>query len=174
MIPAPIQTAWHGFRFRSRLEARWAVLLTELAIEFLYEPEGFTLSNGENYLPDFYLPHVRMFAEVKPVEFSHDEKVKCCLLADATKAPCLLLVGQPDFKTYMAVHPIDSEVNDRYETDYLLDIDWHSRKIYEDEKRLFGNCQEYWHGDLPELAFTENYRKAVHLARATRFETERW
>lgn len=172
--PTAIETHWNGFRFRSRLEARWAVLFSTLGIEFLYEPEGYHLSNGTPYLPDFYLPHVRMFAEVKPKEFSHEEKIKCCLLADATKAPCLLLAGQPDFKTYSAVHPIDPEINDRYETDYLLDIDWHCRRYYDYEKRLFGNCQEYWHGDLSELAFSDQYRNAVHLARSMRFEEGRW
>lgn len=49
----PIETVYHGHRFRSRLEARWAVFFNALDIEWEYEPEGFTLKDGTNYLPDF-------------------------------------------------------------------------------------------------------------------------
>lgn len=50
-----IETHYNGYKFRSRLEARWAVFFDEAGIEYQYEPEGFT--NGKDcYLPDFYLP----------------------------------------------------------------------------------------------------------------------
>lgn len=51
-----IETYYNGYRFRSRLEARVAKLLDELGIRYEYEPEGFVLSDGTRYLPDFYLP----------------------------------------------------------------------------------------------------------------------
>jgi hypothetical protein len=51
MIKA-IETAYKGYRFRSRLEARWAVFFDALGIEWQYEPEGFELPSGR-YLPDF-------------------------------------------------------------------------------------------------------------------------
>ena len=54
MIKA-IETEYNGYRFRSRLEARWAVFFDELGIKYQYEPEGFDL-DGTLYLPDFYLP----------------------------------------------------------------------------------------------------------------------
>jgi hypothetical protein len=47
-----IQTTYKGYRFRSRLEARWAVVLDALEIGWQYEPEGFATSAG-GYLPDF-------------------------------------------------------------------------------------------------------------------------
>lgn len=50
-----IQTEYKGYRFRSRLEARWAVLLDELGVKWEYEPEGYDLGNGMCYLPDFRL-----------------------------------------------------------------------------------------------------------------------
>ena len=47
-----IETHYHGYRFRSRLEARWAVFFDCLALSWEYEPECFR--NGEEfYLPDF-------------------------------------------------------------------------------------------------------------------------
>ena len=53
-----IETFYNGYRFRSRLEARWAVFFDSARIKYQYEPEGFKLSTGEYYLPDFYLPDV--------------------------------------------------------------------------------------------------------------------
>lgn len=49
----PIETFYNGFRFRSRLEARWAVFFDALGVRYEYEPEGFELPNGKYYLPDF-------------------------------------------------------------------------------------------------------------------------
>ena len=60
-----IPTLYHGYRFRSRLEARWAVFFDVLGVEFEYEPEGLFLSDGTQYLPDFYLPTFRCYFEVK-------------------------------------------------------------------------------------------------------------
>jgi len=40
----PIETHFDGYRFRSRLEARWAVFFKTLGIEYEYEKEGFNLS----------------------------------------------------------------------------------------------------------------------------------
>ena len=33
-----IETSYDGYRFRSRLEARWAVFFNEAGIEYQYEP----------------------------------------------------------------------------------------------------------------------------------------
>ena len=75
-----IETRYNGYRFRSRLEARWAVFFDAAGIDYRYEPEGFELecygvNEGDpdgigtiRYLPDFYLPDFRVFAEVKPPE----------------------------------------------------------------------------------------------------------
>lgn len=49
----PIETIYNGYRFRSRLEARWAVFFDALGVEYEYEPEGFDLGDGMYYLPDF-------------------------------------------------------------------------------------------------------------------------
>jgi hypothetical protein len=48
-----IETVYNGYRFRSRLEARWAVFFDALGVEYEYEPEGFELPSGRRYLPDF-------------------------------------------------------------------------------------------------------------------------
>lgn len=51
----PIETYYNGYRFRSRLEARWAVFFDAIGVEYEYEPQGFDLGDGLYYLPDFLL-----------------------------------------------------------------------------------------------------------------------
>lgn len=64
-----IETSYGGARFRSRLEARWAVFFDEMLIDWEYEPEGYETPEGR-YLPDFriYLRRGKPAAlfEVKP------------------------------------------------------------------------------------------------------------
>lgn len=67
-----IETAYAGCRFRSRLEARWAVFFNALDFKWEYEPQGFQVSwrlrlddEKFNYLPDFWLPEFNLWAEVK-------------------------------------------------------------------------------------------------------------
>lgn len=50
----PIETHYKGHRFRSRLEARWAVFFDHLGIRWTYEPQGYETSAGP-YLPDFWV-----------------------------------------------------------------------------------------------------------------------
>jgi hypothetical protein len=72
-----IQTSYKGYKFRSRLEARWAVFFDSLDFKWEYEPEGFHLPNGEMYLPDFRVTSPQgMIAwyEVKPEGVTSDAK----------------------------------------------------------------------------------------------------
>ena len=63
----PIETIYNGNRFRSRLEARWAVYFDLMGVQYQYEPEGFVLENGVYYLPDFYLTECDCYVEIKPI-----------------------------------------------------------------------------------------------------------
>lgn len=80
-----IQTEYKGYRFRSRLEARWAVFFDTLGVKWEYEPEGYDLGNGVYYLPDFLLHdvtvnhglfqrHCDIYVEVKGVMTDEDAK----------------------------------------------------------------------------------------------------
>ena len=68
----PIETVYKGYRFRSRLEARWAVFFDQFdGGEWAYEVQGFRLPSGP-YLPDFLIHpglagHDSAFVEVKPL-----------------------------------------------------------------------------------------------------------
>jgi len=68
---------YRGYRFRSRLEARWAVFFDSIGLQFEYEPEGFVLPSGQCYLPDFCVvtpQGKRCWYEVKPITTRVDAK----------------------------------------------------------------------------------------------------
>ena len=60
-----IPTDYQGMNFRSRLEADWAATFDFWEVRWEYEPEGFVLTNGEWYSPDFWLPDCKAWFEVK-------------------------------------------------------------------------------------------------------------
>lgn len=64
----PKETYYNGYRFRSRLEAKYAVFFDAMGIIYEYEPEGFSLNNGLSYLPDFYLVNLKAYFEVKGID----------------------------------------------------------------------------------------------------------
>jgi hypothetical protein len=94
MIQA-IETYYKGYRFRSRLEARWAVFFDALEMEWKYEPEGYVTAVG-GYLPDFYLPE-QGWIEIKAhTNLSNQELLKItsfamhepiCVMAGNIEAP---------------------------------------------------------------------------------------
>jgi hypothetical protein len=65
MAPKAIETRYKGYRFRSRLEARWAVFFDAAGIEYEYEHQGYDLGKFGWYLPDFWLPDLLTWVEVK-------------------------------------------------------------------------------------------------------------
>lgn len=60
-----IPTVYGGTTFRSRLEARWATFLDSHHITWQYEPETIALPSGSVYVPDFWLPELGTWIEVK-------------------------------------------------------------------------------------------------------------
>ena len=95
-----IQTQYRGYRFRSRLEARWAVFFDTLGILWVYEKEGFDLGEHGWYLPDFWLPQVGMWAEVKPLPFSEEERRRFYALVLGTGFSGIMLDGVPSTRIY--------------------------------------------------------------------------
>lgn len=93
-----IETFYKNYRFRSRLEARWAVFFDVLRIQWEYELEGFTFDD-KNYLPDFYLPTFDggMYCEVKPLGGDFSLAIQ---FARASKSSVWLCEGTPDYRAY--------------------------------------------------------------------------
>lgn len=83
MIKA-IETRYKGYRFRSRLEARWAVFFDELGIRWGYEVEGYDLGDAGHYLPDFVITgstHYDVYIEIKgkiPAPSEIDKMERLC------------------------------------------------------------------------------------------------
>ena len=89
-----IPTKHEGYRFRSRLEARWAVFFDALELPWDYELQGYDLNEAGWYLPDFVLGS--SFIEVKPRRaIKPAEHVKASALADASGQFVLILCGDP-------------------------------------------------------------------------------
>jgi hypothetical protein len=83
-----IPTSYRGVSFRSRLEATWAYNLDAWGISWSYEPEGFTLPSGARYLPDFWLPDIRTWLEVKGPGVGGLEKTEWFRLLVMYKPEC--------------------------------------------------------------------------------------
>lgn len=95
-----IETHYKGYRFRSRLEARWAVFFDALHIYWQYEPQGFDLPKEGRYLPDFLLglTIANIWAEVKPYSPSIEEIRKVARLVDLSTDDIVggfILIGTP-------------------------------------------------------------------------------
>ena len=91
-----IETEYAGHRFRSRLEARWAVLFDRLEIEWEYEPQGYEVGlSRRHYLPDFHLVKSDIWVEVK----GRGESVDWGLMADCVDYG----IGLPGDPTTLAV-----------------------------------------------------------------------
>jgi len=104
----PIETKYNGNRFRSRLEARWAVFFNYLKVKYEYEYEGFEI-DGIRYLPDFWLPEQDSWLEIKGKEPTHDEKLKAMLLAKGSRKNVFMSIGSPWLQT------LDLDIDDIHE-----------------------------------------------------------
>ncbi|MGY4902533.1 hypothetical protein [Streptomyces sp. 900116325] len=92
--------------FRSALEASWAATLDSLNIAWEYEPETITLPSGATYIPDFRLPDIDAWLEVKGTGVPRVEKAiefGQTLACDCPRFRCtcewpggeLVLIGHP-------------------------------------------------------------------------------
>jgi len=146
-----IPTSYHHHLFRSRLEARWAVYFDALGIRWQYEPEGYRFQDGTCYLVDFWLPQVKMFAEVKPnddltrVVLNPEAEYKAAELALALRLPVIICDGLPRPTNYWAIWPMtdDPPFAPGWEwIDVYLDTE------YLHEQRFYMSCggQDFpWH-----------------------------
>lgn len=102
-----IETKYKGYRFRSRLEARWAVFFDALGIKWQYEPEGFMVDDETPYLPDFYVhmredhesrikhPNAGYWIEVKPAAPNAEEVRKLQAVCSSTMSNGYFFCGVP-------------------------------------------------------------------------------
>ncbi|MFO8236172.1 MAG: hypothetical protein R6U04_12300 [Bacteroidales bacterium] len=73
------KTLYGNILFRSILEARWAVFFDSMGIEYRYEPHCFDVETGGRevkYRPDFLLPELDIYIEIKPSKPYDIENIK--------------------------------------------------------------------------------------------------
>ena len=118
MIKA-IETRYKGYRFRSRLEARWAVFFDHLGLRWQFEPEGFDLTERGlgYYLPDFFLPDLDYWIEVKPETFDDEAAYeKLAYVTQATKSQGLVVAGEPYINVELGSFRHDGNACDKWWT----------------------------------------------------------
>jgi len=109
-----IETVYKGYRFRSRMEARWAVFFDEIGVVWEYEKEGYDF-DGIHYLPDFWIHDWDCFVEVKGDPSGLEDGLeKCRLLCKMTGKTSFLLYGTPDHKLYQMIFPPVEHDGDMY------------------------------------------------------------
>jgi hypothetical protein len=168
-----LETRWKGWRFRSRLEARWAVYFDDLGIAFQYETISYVM-DGLCYLPDFWLPQVGLWAEVKPRPFDAMELLKIDRLVRGTGDAAILLIGPPDFNSYSTIELAEhAGIPELIWSDVLIS-NYHS---YPRDEHRFYACTEFA-GDgqgpfkIPDDCdwARDEIAHAIQASRSARFE----
>lgn len=102
-----VPTRYKDIEFRSALESVWAQTLDRFDVAWEYEPETFTLPSGTRYLPDFRLPAIGAWLEVKGdnvpgLEKTHEfARMLACDCTDLLACDCrwrggeIVIVGHP-------------------------------------------------------------------------------
>lgn len=139
-----IETEYKGYKFRSRLEARWAVFFDATGIQYEYEVEGFKKGTA-CYLPDFYLPEEDMYVEVKPNKNNANLGIfkASCFLGDIVKN-LLLLPNIPDDKDGLWFFPV------LFKHPVTLTIDYSFLPIVYDERIRQISLMRDWFDPIPE------------------------
>ena len=150
------------------------VAFDKAKIKYEYEPQGFDLGEVGWYLPDFYLPQVDMYAEVKGRPFTLQELQKARVLSEESGKEVLLLDGPPARKAYWAFKPMPWEGFHACSYDIFHDSrNWvteYSKFIRQgdilDESTLRRTCFPKSHC----CGYEESESEAVMAARSARFE----
>ena len=83
-----------GVQFRSQLEAKYTALFNIFDEAWTYESRFFKLPTA-NYLPDFFMPRLDVWIEVKGVEPTKREQQLCAELSLETGKDVLIAYGWP-------------------------------------------------------------------------------
>lgn len=173
-----IDTNYKGYKFRSRLEARWAIYFDSVGLKWEYEKEGFEFEDGIKYLPDFWLPEVEMWAEVKHNDYfdwEDEEKKKVEYLVKSTKNPCILLCGVPELKPYDCLvipdNPNEPLLVNGLDIYDLMISNYHN---YPHDEKRFYSCVGEYDGTEDSLinTFEDSYNASIS-AKSARFEFKR-
>ncbi len=200
MTIKPIETTYRGYRFRSRLEARWAVFFDAVALKWEYEPEGFVLPDKTWYLPDFRVVSPQgmvSWYEIKPPGTLACPKMKA--LGDSLEstyqddpegwnvANCQTLAGDPysviiESNTFRMcprcgaiAQPMSYDGPSQWDSDinfgcWPCDIDTPSQGPVEQGLLVEVQPHKGWLIVRDVRFYTDNLLRACNAARSARFE----
>jgi hypothetical protein len=170
-----IETEYNGYRFRSRLEARWAIFFRAINLDYEYELEGFQMDDIR-YLPDFYIPSIDRWLEIKGQPLSIPEIKKCeefCYRKGKDDIKFSILIGAPQPVMYQ----------DEGTGQHLLGVmeytwEWTTSKLYPENTRILAQGivrEEYYSRFIPAIWKVQNVTDeqlmdAAKKAREARFE----
>lgn len=175
-----IETEYRGYRFRSRLEARWAVFFDECGFRWEYEPQGYEV-DGEMYLPDFLLHDVQrrkdergetglpFFVEVKG-DMDSTSRTKIDKLS--WYCPVYVVGNIPEVSTCLDFF---DEIVDVWQTDTMffsyrtIDFDTYPAGLFRGKQGLPVIVGPDHSDDLEKVDW-EGTIRAYRAARAARFE----
>jgi hypothetical protein len=174
-----IETHYNGYKFRSRLEARWAVFLDDLFIKWDYEIEGFETENGLRYLPDFLIHNdkkTKLLLEVTGEEIGFNRiKIDNFVNSCDGKFVVVVVFGDPYnyfdqndknkmFSRNALLFTNNGVINiNTFDLFYVLGfVPWHISRLFhpevcEKDRTLIDQAMEIFH-------------KSAELARQRRFE----
>ena len=154
MIKA-IETRYKGYRFRSRLEARWAVFFDALGVQWQYEPEGFDLGELGLYLPDFFIignMHRGPYIEIKGQKPTDLEVEKLRYLCDAQCAYGAIVWGTPGDEKWISIHKdgfLDGDENCNSFGGYLPPLYGSGGECLEKLAVIAARAARFEHGERP-------------------------
>lgn len=106
------EQVYNGVKFRSTLEARWAIFFDACGLNWVYEPECFELQAG-NYTPDFYLKEYDLYVEIKPNLDWYNDKYDLYRYSQCPGTLLVLSVPFPSIKEGSAVFGLLNHIPDR-------------------------------------------------------------
>ena len=119
---------YNGIKFRSVLESKTAQALDNLGIAYQYEPDGYKLSNGMWYRPDFWLPYAKQFIECKGV-MSKEDSAKVCGLVQDTGVPLVVI----SYENIMLIERLEACIDNQWDYEIVT---------FSGEDIVLGRCRK--------------------------------
>lgn len=162
------EQVYNGVKFRSTLEARWAIFFDACGLDWVYEPECFELKVG-NYTPDFYLKKYNLFVEIKPnLDWLNDDYD----FFRFAECPKQLLVLSVPFPSIIETSALFSQDLDKYdEFGEICQSEWFYRGNFcpNSEHQPFFHTFFNNLGYSNNLRFKDTYKKEINTVKKHRF-----
>ena len=158
----------NGVIFKSLTHAKWSIFFSNIECEWEYRPEGFTLDNGNFFIPDFKVTYFDQGMKNSPIVywFLVKDKNELTLLdvvyCYSFEEEIVICVGSPDVTRYKTICDYVRE-NESYSSVFNI-ID---RNLYSDDDYLaylFSHKKRPWH-DEKDIYIESFIKDAVYKSK---------